>query len=242
MTTSWSPLSTPTPEELIAVAARSPQFSLAHDWELLRRDEAWWLRALGRPGALTQGQVVTIGGTAQTIALCVQAEGRRAEVELMPPEDDRSLAVVRPLGPGPDDRARALIGAGSLAAGPPRQLSPTDLRHLALAAEAFGCELLWQLDAATARDVEHASRVVATDSALSLTTVVTRQDTPVDWLRAGQALVQCRLVARDLGFSVTFGPHALGRRETREEVRSLWGLEHWPQVELGLDTRDQGDL
>jgi hypothetical protein len=222
--------------EVLAAAARSPQLSLAEDWEVLRRRDAWWLRA---DAPLPQGQVVTLGGTAQSIALCVQAHGRRAHVDLLPDEDEQALAVVRLLGPGPDQRARDLLAADSTPPGPPRRLLPADLRHLALAAEAFGCELLWQRDAAAPRDLEHAARVPASDSALSLTSVVTPGDDVEDWLRAGQALVQCRLVALDLGFPVTLGPHALGHRETREEVRSLWQLDGWPQVELGLETHDE---
>lgn len=242
--TSSTPLGDPLAVEVLHAAAAAPQFSWARDWHILWRDDAWWLRAAGRPADLPQGQVLTIGGAAQSMAIRLQAEDHRVQVDLLPNGDSHALVRVRSLGPASGARARSLVLAASLPeqAFQPRALLASDLRHLMLSAESLECELMWQRDAASAPALDHADRLHAAGGPRSLTTVVTRSDSAHDWLRAGQALVQCRSVAQDLGFAVHLGPHALGRRATRESTRSLWQLSGWPQVQLSLVTQQDPDV
>jgi hypothetical protein len=222
--------------------AHGPQVSLQHDWRVVCDDDSWRLVTDGVSRWLPQIQVVAAGAAAQEVVVALEAAGHRVQVLAFPTDRPHALAVVQRVGAGPRLRADQLLRAdlsGDLAA-EPRPLLPSDLRHLSLAAEAFGVELLWQDDVTSPRLLNKAQRVHARDVGRPLSTVVTRGDEPEDWFAAGRALAQCRLVASDLRLAVQLDPHALGRRRTREEVRAEWDLEGWPQAQFTILVRNDG--
>jgi hypothetical protein len=222
--------------------ARGPQLTLDHDWEIITRGDTWWVVAATGSRSLPQTQVVAAGAAAQEAAIALEAEGHRVLLRAFPPEEPRALAAVTVLGPGPGHRAAALLAAARTAVEPPpHPLRPSDLTHLNLAAEAFGCELLWQNDVINEQLLPHAQRLHARPVTRPLSTVVTCDDQPESWLAAGQALAQCGLIAADLHCTVQLGPHALGRRATRQQVRDEWELSGWPQAQFIVQVRADDD-
>lgn len=204
----------------------APQFSWEPGWQLDRDGDQ--LLITGATHSLTQAQIVSAGSAAELLVLGCEAEGRSATVEVLPDARPNCLLALHCKGSGPSARARTLL---SPAAVEPRALTPSDVRHLNLAAEAYGCELLWQDVRVLTPGLQ---RVYATSDRRPLTTVVTRGDTPHDWVQAGRAAARCSLAARQLGLVLDFGVHAFTDVETREEVRRLWQLDGWPQVQFTL--------
>ena len=226
---------------VLDLVACAPQLTVDHDWEIVARDGTWWVMAATRGRSLPQTQVVAAGAAAQEVLLALESGGHHVALRAFPREDPRALAAVTVTGPGPGRRAAALLGAArgssSSALVPPHPLLPSDLTHLNLAAEAFGCELLWQYGVTDDRLLGRAQRLHAREVTRPLSTVVTRGDEPEDWFDAGRALAWCRLVAVDLGLSLQLGLHALGRRVTRQQVREEWDLAGWPQAQFVVQVR-----
>ena len=230
LTTLPDELSPSTVGTVLRAAARAPQFSWQRGWQLLSRDDGWDLLALADRSGLTQSQLLSAGATAELLVLGREAAGRRSTVDVLPDLRPDVVLAVRDAGPCASARARELLAAQE--PGHARLLQPSDVRHLNLAAESHRCELLWQ-DAVTARPLPPGlRRLLATADRRPLTTVVSPGDTPHDWVRAGRAVARCELTARALGIDVDHTVHALGGWGTRAEVRRLWGLEGWPQVQL----------
>lgn len=219
---------------VLDAVAQGPQLTLEHDWRVVRTADSWRVVTDDLSRLLPQTQVVAAGAAAQEVVVAVEASGHRVHVRAFPAELPHTVAVVQVLGPGPARRAQQLLRAAA-EPGVPREVQPAELAHLSLAAEAFGCELLWQDDTHPHAGLQ---RVHARDVTRPLSTVVTRGDEPADWFAAGRALAACALVASDLQLAVQLGPHALGRRQTREEVRDAWGLQGWPQAQLTVQVRD----
>lgn len=234
--------STTADAQVLRAIARGPQLTLGHDWEIVLRGGIWWIVAATSGRSLPQTQVVAAGAAAQEAAIALESEGHRVLLRPFPDEDSRALAAVTVLGPGPARRATALLdAAGHAVPSPPHPMRPSDLRHLNLAAEAFRCELLWQNDVINEQLLPHAQRLHARQVRRPLSTVVTVADEPENWFDAGRALAQCRLVAADLRYAVQLGPHALGRRVTREQVRDEWGLSGWPQAQFIVQVQERDD-
>lgn len=236
------PRTKPTTTQVLDAVARGPQLTLAHDWQLVVRPGSWWILAATDARSLPQTQVVAAGAAAQEVALALESQGHRVLVRAFPQEDPRAVSVVTVLDGGPSRRAESLLAAArSTAQPPPHPMLPSDLAHLNLAAEAFRCELLWQNDVINQQLLPHAQRVHARPVGRPLSTVVTRDDEPESWFDAGRALAQCGLVAADLQYAVQLGPHALGRRDTRQQVREEWGLSGWPQAQFVVQVRDDDE-
>jgi hypothetical protein len=217
----------------------APQFSWQRGWHIVWDAGSWLVLATDDPARLTQAQLVSAGSAAQLLVLAREAQGRATTVELLPDGEPGCVVALRDAGASPARRAQALLTGAVAPAG--RPMEPSDVRHLNLAAEAFGCELLWQ-DASSPRQLTPGlRRVHATSDRRPLTTLVTHGDGRRDWLQAGRAAAQCALVARDLGLTLTFGVHPFNGWASREEIRQLWRLSGWPQLQFTLDAAPQAD-
>ena len=220
----------PAPVAVLRAVRLAPQFSWQRGWHIVYDGGDWLLLATDERARLTQAQAVSAGSATQLLVLAREAQGRRSTVDVLPRDDASCVVAVRDAGPGPARRAQQLLAQD--AAAQDRPLSPDDVRHLNLAAEAFGCELLWQDDPGPRLLPPGLRRVRATGDRRPLTTVVTPGDGPRDWVQAGRAAAQCSLVAGELGLPVSFGVHPFSGWASREEVRRLWQLSGWPQLQF----------
>jgi len=221
------------PARVLRAVSQAPQFSWQRGWHIVRDGEDWLV--LGSDddlGRLTQAQLVSAGSAAQLLLLAREAQGRASSVVLLPKEDPHCVVALHDAGPSPSGRAEQLLQPPT--AVPGRTLAPSDVRHLNLTAEAFGCELLWQDGSTPRARTPGLRRVSATADRRPLTTLISRGDVGRDWLQAGRAAAQCSLVAKRLGLALGFGVHPFNSWAAREEVRQLWKLSGWPQLQFTI--------
>lgn len=228
-----TPVAQDVPARVLRAAALAPQFSWQRGWHVVNAGADWELHASDARAGLTQGQAVSAGSTAELLIVAREAEGRSSTLDVNPLNEEPCVLAVRDAGPAAAVRAHVLLAARD--PDEPRELRPSDVRHLNLAAERYGCELLWQDQLGPRTTTPGLRRVHATADGRPLTTVVTPGDSPRDWVHAGRAAARCSLVARELGLTLVFGVHAFNGWATREEVRQLWHLSGWPQLQFSLE-------
>lgn len=219
---------------LLWAVSHAPQVVLQPGWCLDVKRDCWQLVTESGKPALRAPQFTLVGaGTAlEHAVLALEARGHRVQVVVLPEQDPAVVATIEVLGAGPPRELAPLPGQPAVPVD--GQVQPSDLRRLNLAAEAFGVEVLWSTHLTSSWGTAGLQRVRATAEPRPMATLISYDDDAAAQVNAGRALAHVLLRAAALGLEAHLGLHVLSQRETRDELRRLWGLAGHPQAQFTL--------
>lgn len=217
----------------------APQFLAAPTWCLVRRGRTWELHAAHALSYDSEQQplLLSCGAALEHLVVLLRGHGARLDVEVLP--DSGAIAEVTVLGrqaPTADDRQ--LLAALAQPASDAPEEDPRlgrvaeSERLLTQTIQGLEADLVWSMLDAPRPDIRGLFVITSNTWQRRTTTIVTPNDTPVDWLHAGRAVGRLRLRARTLGLDAQPLMDGLNRRQTRSRMRFDWYLWAVPQVQL----------